>query len=116
MVYLMGNYRIKWIIQRVSATILIPLTFWFVYNCVAFSSMSYNDLVIFFKSNLNSFLFLFMSIVMLFHAKLGCETIFEDYIKSIKLKKMNNFMLNLIIFSSMFVVIFSILRINFLNV
>ena len=83
----MNNYSSKWIIQRVTAVLLIPLTFWFVYNCVLFSKSNYNDLILFFSSYTNSLLFLIMMIVMLIHSKYGCETIIEDYIVSKKIKK-----------------------------
>ena len=82
----MNRYSSKWIIQRITAVLLIPLTFWFVYNCVLFSKSNYNELILFFSSYINSLLFLTMMIVMLIHSQYGCETIIEDYIVSKKIK------------------------------
>ena len=39
----MKNYASKWIMQRLTAVILIPLTFWFVYQCVLLSSYDYDS-------------------------------------------------------------------------
>ena len=83
----MKNYALKWIIQRVTAVFLIPLTFWFIYSTISLSKMEYNEISIFFKSYLNSFLFYIMFIFMLLHSKLGLQTIIEDYVTSKKIIK-----------------------------
>jgi len=44
----MKNYASKWIMQRLTAVILIPLTFWFVYQCVLLSSYDYTQIKAFF--------------------------------------------------------------------
>ena len=46
----MKNYASKWIIQRVTAFVLIPLTFWFIYNCYFTSSFDYDETKAFFFS------------------------------------------------------------------
>ncbi len=94
----MNNYSSKWIIQRITAVLLIPLAFWFVYNCVLFSKSNYNDLILFFSSYSNSLLFLIMMIVMLIHSKYGCETIIEDYIVSKKIKTITLLILQITIY------------------
>ena len=83
----MKNYANKWILQRITAVILIPLTFWFVYQCFLLSNYDYQETKAFFLSKFNSSLFFILVIAMLYHAKLGCETIVEDYVTSDKLKK-----------------------------
>ena len=94
----MKNYVNKWILQRVTAVILIPLTFWFIYQCFLLSSQSYTATKLFFFSKLNVLLFLILMITMLYHAKLGCETIIEDYVKSNNLKKITKILLDIIIY------------------
>ena len=83
----MKNYASKWIMQRLTAVILIPLTFWFVYKCVLLSSYEYDQIKSFFFSKINASLFFVLIIAMLYHAKLGNETIVEDYVTSVNLKK-----------------------------
>ena len=107
----MREYKIKWIIQRITAVLLIPLSFWFIYNCLLFSQMNYNELFIFFNTLTNSFLFLLTMIIVLIHAKIGCETILDDYIKSNSLKKNLKIIINILVYLSILSVILSVLRI-----
>ena len=107
----MKNYARKWLIQRITATLLIPLSFWFIYHCVSFASMNYDQLFLFFKSIINSLMFLIMMILMLIHAKLGCETIVEDYVTSKRLKDISTLFINLIVYLSIIIITLAILRI-----
>jgi len=107
----MRNYARKWLIQRITATLLIPLSFWFIYHCLSFASMNYTQLFLFFKSIINSLLFLIMMISMLVHAKLGCETIIEDYVTSKSLKDISTLLINLIVYLSMIIITLAIVRI-----
>ena len=83
----MKSYAYKWIMQRLTAVILIPLTFWFVYQCVLISNYDYYQIKAFFFSKINASLFFILIIAMLYHAKLGNETIVEDYVTSVNLKR-----------------------------
>ena len=107
----MKNYARKWLIQRITATLLIPLSFWFIYHCLSFASMNYTQLFLFFKSIINSLLFLIMMISMLIHAKLGCETIVEDYVTSKSLKDISTLLINFIVYLSMIIITLAIVRI-----
>ena len=107
----MKNYARKWLIQRITATLLIPLSFWFIYHCLSFASMNYSQLFLFFKSIINSLLFLIMMISMLIHAKLGCETIIEDYVTSKRLKHISTLLINLIVYLSMIIISLAIVKI-----
>ncbi len=91
----------KWIMQRLTATILIPLTFWFVYQCILLSNYDYDQIRAFFFSKLNATLFFILIIAMLYHAKLGNETIVEDYVTSHKLKNITKLIINIITYLSM---------------
>jgi succinate dehydrogenase / fumarate reductase membrane anchor subunit len=107
----MKGYSSKWIRQRSTSVVLVPLTFWFVYNCIIFSKLNYSDLILFFSSYLNSSLFLLMMISMLVHAKLGCETIITDYVSKKKLKTIFILIINIIFFLAIFVSLISIVMI-----
>jgi len=104
----MKNYSTKWIMQRITALILIPLTFWFVYNCLLLASFNYEETKAFFFSKLNSLLYFILIISMLYHAKLGCETIADDYVTSHKLKYITNLFISLLTYILMIIVFFSI--------
>ena len=97
----MKNYTSKWIMQRLTAIILIPLTFWFVYQCVLLSNYEYDQIKSFFFSKINASLFFILIIAMLYHAKLGNETIVEDYVTSVNLKKITKLSISVLTYSSM---------------
>ena len=107
----MSNYSFKWIVQRITAVLLIPLTFWFVYNCILFSRIGYNELIVFFNSYINCTLFLIMMVSMLIHAQYGCETIIEDYVLTSSLKKNTIFIIRLVAYSAIIITVISILSI-----
>ena len=90
----MKNYASKWIMQRLTAVILIPLTFWFVYQCVILSSYEYDQIRTFFFSKINASLFFVLIMAMLYHAKLGNDTIVEDYVTSNNLKKITKLIIS----------------------
>ena len=97
----MKSYAYKWIIQRLTAVILIPLTFWFIYQCILLSNYEYDEIKTFFLSKLNASLFFILIIAMLYHAKLGNETIVEDYVTSVNLKKITKLFISVLTYSSM---------------
>lgn len=106
-----NSYSSKWVLQRITAIFLIPLSFWFIYQCVSFQNLEYFELKLFFQSYVNSFLFLVMMSSMLIHAKLGCETILQDYISSYLVKKILKGIINFIFFISLFLLIVAIIKI-----
>ena len=107
----MKNYTNKWILQRLTALLLIPYSFWFIYHCISFASMKYNEILIFFDSILNSFLFLSMMFIILIHTKIGCENIIEDYVNDNKIKIINKFIINIVIYFSFILVVVAVVRI-----
>ena len=107
------NYKNSWITQRVTAAILLPLSFWFIYHCILFQSQSYEEIRIFFESFFNSFIFLTMMLAILLHSKIGCETIIQDYISAKNLQIFFRRFINLLTLASSIVVVTGILKLNF---
>ena len=105
----MKNYATKWILQRITAVILIPLTFWFVHQCIILSNYGYDQTKAFFFSKINSGLYFILTIVMLYHAKLGCETIVEDYVTSYNLKKITKLFISISIYIFMILTTLSLI-------
>ena len=90
----------KWIFQRISAVIVAPLIVWFLLSLISLSTSDYNSVLNFF----NKPLFLSLTIILLisgfFHAKIGLNEIFEDYIQDEKIKNVANlltFLLSIIV-------------------
>jgi len=109
----MKNYKHKWIFQRFTALLMIPLTFWFIYHCINLSSQTYEEINLFFFSKLNASLFFILMISMLYHSKLGCETIIQDYIKSQSLKKIIKLTISVLIYFFMILIFLSLLKLTF---
>ena len=109
----MKKYSTKWITQRITAIVLIPLCFWFIYNCISFQNLSYVEIVNFFSSFINSFLFLVLMITMLIHSQLGCETIIEDYISSRNYKIFTIWGIKLITYGTALISVISVISIVF---
>ena len=109
----MKKYSTKWIAQRVTALFLIPLFFWFIYHCISFQNLSYEEIFNFFSSFINSFLFMVLMIAMLIHSQLGCETIIEDYISSRNYKIFTIWGIKLITYGTASISVISVISIVF---
>ena len=90
----------KWYWQRVSAIILVPTSYWFVFFFLANLNSSQAMML----NSLNNFLIKFLIIlfffVATFHARLGLVTIYQDYFESNKVKlysRLTDFLLLLVI-------------------
>ena len=110
-----NRYAPKWILQRITALFLIPLTFWFIYHCISFQYLQFEEMKLFFQSYLNSFLFFIMIITMLIHGKLGCETIVQDYVASLYLQKYFKVIINFITLITFFIVIIAIFKLSLIQ-
>ena len=109
----MKNYAFKWLTQRITASILIPLTFWFIYSAISLSKMTYSEIEIFFQSYFNAFLFFVMMQSMRLHSKLGLQTIIEDYVTSKKTAKFIKVSINYLIYFIMILITVNLVRMVF---
>ena len=76
-----------WILQKVSALILIPLGIWFLFMLKDFLYYDFTNKILWFKSFTNSLLLSIFLLVSIFHLRLGLTVVIEDYIHSLKRKK-----------------------------
>tara|TARA_Y100001935_G_scaffold220423_1_gene194142 strand:+ start:1405 stop:1728 length:324 start_codon:yes stop_codon:yes gene_type:complete len=86
----MINATKKWIFLKVSGAILIPLMVWFIFNFIKIYDESYLNVVKFFTNPLSNFLFSVFIIDAFFFSALSISEVFEDYIKSDKIKNVAN--------------------------
>jgi succinate dehydrogenase hydrophobic membrane anchor protein len=80
----------KWVLHRVSATILAPLYAWLYFSLVSLSIENYSEAIYFFKNPLFGILTIMVFFIGFFHAKISLSEIFEDYIYSKKIKDAAN--------------------------
>ena len=80
----------KWILQRLSSLIIAPLIVWFYVSLISLSTKNYSDAVVFFKNTLFAILTIILIFIGFFHARIGLNEIFEDYIHNKKIKDTAN--------------------------
>jgi succinate dehydrogenase / fumarate reductase membrane anchor subunit len=66
--------------QRVTAVALIPLTLWLVINLIRLAGDDYGLAVSWLHSPLNAALLVAAIVAIFYHAQLGMQVVFEDYI------------------------------------
>ena len=69
-----------WLMQRVSAIALIPLTIWFTLSFIQISEDPQGYLPVFFAYPFNAVMSILMITASLYHGSLGMRVIIEDYI------------------------------------
>ena len=98
----------KWILHRVSATILAPLFAWFYFSLISLSEKNYQEAINFFENPLFKTLTIVLFFVGFFHVKISLNEIFDDYIHDKKIKDVAN-ILSLILSIVVPVIIFILL-------
>lgn len=87
----MKNHALnKWIIQRVSAVVLMPLLLFFLYSLVDLVNKDYTGALDFFDNYFSIIIFTLFLIFAGLHLKLGLGEIIEDYIQNERLKRFLN--------------------------
>ena len=94
------NASRKWILQRISALLVAPLIVWFCVSLISLSTSSYEEVMNFFGNPMFSWLTIILLVAGFFHAKIGLNEIFEDYIENEIIKNVANlltFLLTIIV-------------------
>lgn len=76
----MGKAATHWIIQRLTAITIIPLTLWFLFSLIGNISKSYQEMQNWVKEPVIAILLAGSVISIFWHARLGMQVIIEDYI------------------------------------
>ena len=99
----------SWLLQRISAVILVPLAIWFIYLCLNFASMlteaSYKKFIDALQNKFNLVGLVLFVTISLFHGYLGMKVILEDYIADKKYRHLS--ILFLKIFSIFIFILFA---------
>jgi len=80
----------KWIFTKVSSIILLPLMIWFILSFVSIYDQGYSEILNFFMTSINKFLFSLFIIFAFFFSSLTISEVFEDYIANGKIKNVAN--------------------------
>jgi len=71
-----------WWTQRLSAIALVPLLLWFVASLTVIATADYATAVEWVRSPYNSSLLILLLGALFYHAQLGMQVVFEDYIST----------------------------------
>jgi len=70
-----------WWLQRVTAVILIPLILWFVISLLSVSRADYAAFQQWLSNPIRAGLMVTLLVAMFYHASLGMQVIYEDYVR-----------------------------------
>ena len=70
-----------WWMQRVTSVILVPLVLWFVISLLSVSRADYEAFQHWLSSPVNAGLLVALLTAMFYHASLGMQVIYEDYVR-----------------------------------
>ncbi len=70
-----------WWMQRVTSVILIPLVLWFVISLLSISRVDYAAFQHWMSHPVNAGLMIALLAVLFYHANLGMQVIYEDYVR-----------------------------------
>ena len=97
-----------WILQKVSALILIPTGIWFLFIIKDFLYYDFTNKILWFKNFYNSLLLGIFILVSIFHLRLGLTVVIEDYIHNLKRKRT---LLSLLEILYLFLAVFTVIMI-----
>tara|TARA_Y100000389_G_scaffold204709_1_gene259112 strand:- start:8474 stop:8854 length:381 start_codon:yes stop_codon:yes gene_type:complete len=72
--------------QRLSAIGVFFTGLWFVYSVLQMPGFEYYDALEFIDTPFNSFMLIFLTLIMAYHSNLGIQVVVEDYVHAHKLK------------------------------
>lgn len=70
----------EWMVQRLTAVALIPLTLWFGGAVIALRGAAQDSVVTWLGAPFNMILLMLLTVIVSFHAVLGMKVIIEDYV------------------------------------
>ena len=75
-----------WKLQRISAILIIPLIFWFLYSALTTMSKNYSETIEWVSNPIHSSLLIILLAGIFYHSAMGLQVVIEDYISNIKLR------------------------------
>lgn len=100
-----------WIMQRVTAVLLLPLTIWLACSIVNLIDADQAAFVAWLALPWNAVLMILSVMTFFYHAMLGCQVIIEDYIHNEAFKIFKLLSMQIVLFAAGLLCIFSILKV-----
>lgn len=70
-----------WWMQRVTSIALVPLVLWFAFSMLRYSRVEYEVFQHWLSNPINAGLMVTFLVTVFYHAKLGMQVIYEDYVR-----------------------------------
>jgi len=102
-----------WWLQRVTAVVLIPLSYWLIVLLDLSFNASYQDTVIWLSSPVNAVSIILWVVSVFYHSALGLQVVIEDYVSEDRLKKTAIWSVNLIFLVLALAALIAVFRIIF---
>ena len=102
-----------WWMQRVTAVALVPLTLWFVASLVGMAGAEYAEMRDWVSHPVTATLLISLIVATFYHAALGMQVVYEDYVQPHGLKIVVDIATKLIFFAFAVAAIFSVLKLAF---
>lgn len=100
-----------WLMERITAGVLVPLVFWLVFSILRLRGATYEEFTFWIQDPINASLMIMFILAGFYHAVMGLQVIIEDYISG-HFCRMLKIILAKTIFAFMAIAsIFSILKI-----
>jgi succinate dehydrogenase / fumarate reductase membrane anchor subunit len=104
-----------WLVQRLSAIALIPLTIWLVLSFVQIAQDPQGYLPVFFAYPLNAVMGILLITTSLYHGSLGMRVVIEDYISNKAKMHFYIILINFISILTSVAVVISIIRLHLIG-
>ena len=102
----------KWIIQRATALLMIPIMGWFVINFISIYDEGYFKVMNFFSSDKSKTIIPILIIISFIHIILGLKEMYQDYIQDEKIKNTANKITNVLGVTIPAITIFILFNLN----
>ncbi len=100
-----------WVLQRISAILIIPLIFWFLYSILGLMLKTYNESIEWVINPLNATLLIILLIGIFYHSGMGLQVVIEDYISNMKYRMVVLNISKIVLLSLAIISIISVLKI-----
>lgn len=101
-----------WLMQRVTAVALIPLPFWMVFFIKHLSYSSHQQIVAWLSTPLNGVFLVFTALAAGYHAVLGLQSVFDDYVQRERCKSAAMWTVKLVFLSLLVTIMAAVLLIG----
>ena len=102
-----------WIMQRITAVALVPLTIWFVFSAIALAGAGYAEAAGWLANPINAVLMLLLIVATFHHLQLGLQVVIEDYVHGEGMKIVALLGIKLAAFALATAGVFAVLKVAF---